>query len=1084
MDNYLNFQTRINKFLDKYYKNLIFKGLILAFILFSVIILIVSTVEYVLWFDKTGRLFLLSFSILSLLYILFYFLIIPIFRFLGIFKRLTIKNAAKILSIHFPELKDYVHNIVELNELKLRDSNSELISAALNQKIERTKHFDFQKVVSSKNIIPLLKYSLSIFILYIILLFFKPDVIIDGSTRIMHFKDHYERNIGYSISVDESLLNVEKGTNLTINATITGEVLPEYLSLFIGSTEYLMVKKDLRQYYFVVNNVNNSFYFKVGNNDIISKSFEVSIVKPPVLKSFIVKVKAPAYTNLPTEEYTNISNIRVANGSKISWTFSCYDVNHLFYFIDSLKEEIENIDDEFSIEKVIFSSINYKVEAVNNEVFREFIPSSFITKISDLYPEITVNQVNDVNDATIVHFKGLITDDYGFHNLFFVVNEVKIKIPYNSHLNNQEFYFSYEFHSDESSAYDYYFEVLDNDIINDYKSTKSESLKFTIPNFEELVDFKNKEDNEIFKKIEQTLLLAEEFKKDIENVKKKIFNESNSKFEKKQLLDDILNKQNSLEELLDDINKQNLNKNKQFNSFQDQSKELLEKQNQIQEMMNNVMDDELRTLLDELRKLNEEFDDKNLKNNLDKLELNYDQLSEQLDKNLELLKKYEIERNLENISQELLNISKDQKNLAENSTDKNNYDSLMNKDLEKSKSLNSKFNKEEENNSLLNNPLKLEDLNEDFQELSDNIEKGKEDNLTEQNSQKSNSSENSEKAKKLSDKIQAMLNNNRAAEDGENEETLRQILENLIYFSFKIEELNDSFKKSSRNSPNYFYNIKQQNELGLNYSIIKDSLTALSKRTTYLGNHISKKAFFIENCLFDIDEWISEDVISKAGFEQRKALEASNDLILLLSESLKNMENSSGSGSGSSKKKKKPKKSKPSLSEMRKSQESMKSQLEGMIKQMKEGKGKNGKPGSDQLGKMLAQQEVFQQMLSQLQNSNSGGKEFSEKLNEINKLIEENKRDIIKNNINPNTLIRQKNIVTRMLEAEKSDMERELDDKRKSKESIVKLVSEPALLFDVDEKNTNFNDILNKNTIKLNYYYKNKYQEYLRNLNY
>jgi hypothetical protein len=171
------------------------------------------------------------------------------------------------------------------------------------------------------------------------------------------------------------------------------------------------------------------------------------------------------------------------------------------------------------------------------------------------------------------------------------------------------------------------------------------------------------------------------------------------------------------------------------------------------------------------------------------------------------------------------------------------------------------------------------------------------------------------------------------------------------------------------------------------------------------------------------------------------------------------------------------------MGEMRKNQEGMKSQLESMIKQMKEGKGSERKSNSEQLAKMLAQQEIFQQMLNQMQNSNSLGSQFEKQLKEINGLLEQNKRDLIRRDVNQQTLNRQNQIVTRLLDAENAEKERELDNERKSNEADGYLKNNPALLFEQDKKNANFNEILNRNSLKLNYFYKNKYQEYIKNLN-
>jgi hypothetical protein len=148
---------------------------------------------------------------------------------------------------------------------------------------------------------------------------------------------------------------------------------------------------------------------------------------------------------------------------------------------------------------------------------------------------------------------------------------------------------------------------------------------------------------------------------------------------------------------------------------------------------------------------------------------------------------------------------------------------------------------------------------------------------------------------------------------------------------------------------------------------------------------------------------------------------------------------------------------------------------------MKSGQ-QQGKKSSRQRSQMLAQQEIFQQRLNQLRNSGSVGSDATKKLDEINKLIEQNKRDIINNNMNRQSMIRQEKILTRLLEAENAERQRELDKKRESEEALTNYEKNNNKNFDNFIKQNNFNDILNKNSLKLNYFYQNKYREYINNI--
>jgi hypothetical protein len=69
----------------------------------------------------------------------------------------------------------------------------------------------------------------------------------------------------------------------------------------------------------------------------------------------------------------------------------------------------------------------------------------------------------------------------------------------------------------------------------------------------------------------------------------------------------------------------------------------------------------------------------------------------------------------------------------------------------------------------------------------------------------------------------------------------------------------------------------------------------------------------------------------------------------------------------------------------------------------------------------------------------------------------------------------------RLLEAEKSEREREFENKRESK-SADEFYSNPAKLFD-NNRNQNISiEYLNKNSHKLTNFYTKKYKEYLNNI--
>jgi len=84
-------------------------------------------------------------------------------------------------------------------------------------------------------------------------------------------------------------------------------------------------------------------------------------------------------------------------------------------------------------------------------------------------------------------------------------------------------------------------------------------------------------------------------------------------------------------------------------------------------------------------------------------------------------------------------------------------------------------------------------------------------------------------------------------------------------------------------------------------------------------------------------------------------------------------------------------------------------------------------------------------------------------------------------NVNADMIARQNQITTRLLEAEKAELEREFEDKRESR-TAEDFYSNPAEFFEYKEDENFSIEYLNRNSHKLNNFYNNKYKQYLNNI--
>jgi hypothetical protein len=152
-------------------------------------------------------------------------------------------------------------------------------------------------------------------------------------------------------------------------------------------------------------------------------------------------------------------------------------------------------------------------------------------------------------------------------------------------------------------------------------------------------------------------------------------------------------------------------------------------------------------------------------------------------------------------------------------------------------------------------------------------------------------------------------------------------------------------------------------------------------------------------------------------------------------------------------------------------------QQEGQKGQSKPGKGQM----SEQLAKMAREQQLIRQGMQEINRElNKDGKNG---LGNLGKLMEQTETDLVNKKIYQETINRQQEILTKLLDAEKAEREREQDNQRESKRGI----DQPSNYNDFMKE---FKDIKQKETellrtvpASLNSFYKIKVGDYFKFLN-
>ena len=562
---------------------------------------------------------------------------------------------------------------------------------------------------------------------------------------------------------------------------------------------------------------------------------------------------------------------------------------------------------------------------------------------------------------------------------------------------------------------------------------------------------------------------------------------------------EILESQRALEQKIENVQnqfRQNLNNEYEYRK---PNPSLLEKQEQLQRLFDEVMTDEMKEMFEKMDELMDEMNKDQMEKMLEQMTLNDEDIEKELDRSLEIFKQLEYEKKMNETIEKLDELSKKQKDLAsETEKNKNNKDAEKQVELkEKQEALNEEFDdikKDIEDLKKKNEDLENKNPEADTEDLEKKVDeemKESSDQL-ENNKNKKASKSQKQAAEDMQEMSQQMKENQQQGQEEASEEDInemRQLLENIVQLSFDEEGLFTELRTVGKRDPKYTRLSQQQRKLKDDAKMIEDSLFALSKRVPQLQAVVNREINVINKNIAKSLEHMAERQTPQAASKQQFVMTSLNNLALLMDEVVQQMQKQMSQQKFGSSSCSKPGSSSMPMGNLKKLQQQLSKQLGDMQKGMQPGNSQPGgkKPGKDGQSKKLAQMAAKQQMIrnelrkmsQEMGENGSGGLDG---LKKIERQMEKNEQDIVNQNITRQTLKRQEHIITKMLDFEKAEKERELDSKRESKEANNFEKSNPNSFFEYNRIRRRKVELLRTVPATLNSYYRNKVNEYFNSL--
>ncbi len=929
---------KLELFIKKFYTNELIRGIIFFIGLGLLYFLFTLFVEYFLWLKPMGRTVLFWVFIGVEIFLLSRFILFPIFKLFKLKKGIDYKEASAIIGNHFTEVNDKLTNFLQLSN---DENQSELLLASIEQKASSLQPIPFGNAINfntNRKYLPLA--MLPILFFAFVYVSGNSKILSQSLNRVVHYRDQFLPPAPFQFVMLNSNLQTEQNKDFIIRFKTEGKVVPENAMIFIGDESYFMETNKAGEFQYKFEKPASNVSFHVEANAFSSPDYELNVVIVPSIANFEMLLNFPSYLKKKPEIIKGNGNAIIPEGTRVTWKINALATQNIAW-----KDFVSNFpfsksENTFSLAKQIFQNTEYQILTSNAKVKNYEKLNYQISVIKDQFPTISANNAPDSLKIDKNYVLGQISDDYGLSKLqvlYYPKNRPEsVKrgtIAVKADLYDQ-FIFSFpsSLPVEQGVSYEYYFEVFDNDALHNFKSSKSSVFSNRISTDEEKEDQVLQQQSDNINSLEKSLKNQDKQISEMDKLQKSGKQKDNLEFKDQQKINEFIKRQNEQDKMMEDFAekmKDNLDKSK--TDKKDEFKE------ELQKRLDNVDKDleKNKKLLDELKELNDKIKQEDLMEKMDKFKQTAKNQAKSLEQLVELTKKYYVQKKAEQLKDKLDKLSQKQDDLANKDKENNieNQDEI-NKEFDKIQEDLQDLDKE---NKELKKPLDIpndaeeeKSIDEDLKKASEELQKDKK--AAAKPKQKSAA----KKIKQMSQEMEDSMEGGEMEQLEEDIAMLRQILDNLLAFSFSQEDLMTKFKNSKIGSPAFNKNLKIQQDLKLQFKHIDDSLFAMSLRNPKIGENITKE---IGNAQYNLDkslETLADAQISKGVSHQQYTVSSSNKLADFLSEILSNMQMSmSGEGKG---------KPKPGQGEGMQLPDIIKKQ-EGLAEKMKDGMKKGQKPG-------------------------------------------------------------------------------------------------------------------------------------------
>lgn len=1042
-----------------------------------------SIAESILWMSADVRAIVVGVVALVGLLLAISLIAYPLARWYAPPLRPTERDVALRIGSAFPDIGDRLASVLDLAAGRSSASSEPFRDRAillLEQKVAPVRFERYEDFSRPRRTALFAGWTP---LLLVVLLGVSPSGLRDASSRLLAFGSNFEPPAPFALSVAPGDIELSRGDDLRIDVRASGMQLPssgvvEYVAEGSERIEAAALQSEGQgTFTYVIEQVRTSMTYRVVADDIESPWYEVYLVDRPFVRELALDLEYPAYTGLPPSRQTgHRGDITAIRGTRVrvTTTLGGPEISSARILFDNAGEIVLDVSGQSASGSfVLEQGDRYRIilEGGNGTTNPEPIRHD-VTVVTDEAPQVAImapEPEHVPSEDLVTSLQARILDDFGFSRIELAYTLVDSRyrtpdgrehvatIPLDSPTPREQ-EIGFEWHLSGTGidplpgdVIEYHVRVWDNDAVSGPKMGRSAIQRIRIPSLAERYQESDERQSTIEDDLRRLREDAEQMRRDYDRLRDNVRSRQDADWQSRRDVEALQQRQADMEERADQLSRDLDALTRDMEQNEMLSRETLETYRELQRVIEEINSPELKDALRQLQEALEALDMSGMQEGMQQFEFNEQQYQQRLERTLELFQRLRAIQELEQAERLAEELANRQEALKEQA------DALDSQDQDSGEGNAPAGGEERERLADEQEQLgeEVRDLEDRLQDVGDKLreirrsdpeqldairEELRRQQLPEQMKQTGDQIRNNESearqgqqsAQEQLEQLQQQLSEMRAGMQGAqmnlNLSGLRRTLRDVIQLSRDQEGMQQATVQQGAGSPGLRDMARGQMRLAEGVGTVADSLHALSGQIPQMTREVQRHTGDALREMQVATEALSDRSAREASTRQRSSMMHLNELALMLSDLLDQlMDQQSGDGEGGM-----------SLEDMADQMQQMSRQQRDLNQQIQqflnETQGERMTPDQEErLRQMAAQQDEIRRQLRQLGREQLARDHLSNELNRIAEQMSETIRELQRQGASRETIERQQQILTRLLEAENSLQQRGEDDTRRGR---------------------------------------------------